>query len=76
MLGCLSSVRICSNRALLEQIVLTAIACVSVTSAVLITLIDVSIAYPGIGDLKMFHNPSLAEAMTAALNIILAFGKS
>ncbi len=59
-----------------NRVVLTAIACVSVASAVLITLIDVSIMNPGIGDLKMFHTPGLAAAMTAALNIILSYGRS
>jgi len=31
---------------------------------------------PGTGDLKLLRTPSLAEAMTAALNIILAYGSS
>jgi len=52
------------------------IACVSIVVAVLVTLIDVSVIKPNVGDLQAFRTPSLSEAMTSVLNIVLAYGKT
>lgn len=41
----------------------------------MVCMISIAVVKPAEGDIKLFGTPTFAEAMTALLNIILAYGK-